>query len=98
MDNKDNHTLFDHAVERVRAVSPLRPETEKFTFYDKRGQRLYNLFMGINMQIVTLHDEVLKNVFTDIDYYKVVPVMPMWLRDAGHSQEGAMPAASSRRW
>ena len=90
MDSNKQHEEFSKAVEQVKAASPLRPEDEKFTFYDKRGQELYSLLSDINMQIVSLHDEVMYNVFSDIDYYQVVDVMPMWIRDAGHSQEGAM--------
>ena len=90
MSNTDKHEEFSKTVEKVRASRPLRPEAEKFTFYDERGQKLYALLSDIKMLIVQLHDEVLKNVFTDIDYYHVVDVMPMWIRDAGHSQESAM--------
>jgi hypothetical protein len=90
METNDGHDKFSRAADLVQAYTSLRPEAEKFTYYDERGRWLYALLSDINMQIVTLHDEVMKNVFTDIDYYRVVGLMPMWLRDAGHSQEGAM--------
>lgn len=90
MGSSNEHKEFLKTVEKVQATSSSRPETTMFTFYDERGRRLYSLLSDINMQIVTLHEEVLKNVFTDIDYYQVVGIMPMWLRDAGHSQELAM--------
>lgn len=90
MDSSNEHKEFLKTEEKVQATSSSRPETTMFTFYDERGRRLYSLLSDINMQIVTLHEEVLKNVFTDIDYYQVVGIMPIWIRDAGHSQEGAM--------
>lgn len=90
MSSKDEHETFSTAVEKVRSSRPLRSEAEKFTFYDERGRKLYSLLSDINTLIVQLHDEVLKNVFTDIDYNLVVGLIPMWMRDAGHSQESAM--------
>lgn len=91
MSNTGEHEKFSKTVEKLQASRLLRLEAEKFTFYDARGQKLHSLLSDINMQIVQLHDEVLKNVFTDIDYYHVVGLMPLWLRDAGHSQESALP-------
>ena len=90
MNSQSEHEEFSTTVDKVQATMPLRPETEKFTFYDERGQKLYRLLSEINLLIVQLHDEVLKNVFTDIDYYKIVGLMPRWIRDAGHCQESAM--------
>lgn len=90
IDSKDQSKDFSLAVDQVQAATSLRPETNKFTFYDVRGQKLYGLLSDINILIVQLHDEMLKNVFTDIDYYKVVDLMPLWIRDAGHSQENAI--------
>lgn len=66
MDDKEKHQIFLKMVEQVQAAKPLRPESEKFTFYDVRGLHIYSLLSNINMQIVQLHDEVMKNVFTDI--------------------------------
>ena len=85
-DNEGTTKAFD----LLRQQKPLMPEEDKFSFYDERGQKLYNQFACINNLIVRLHDEVRNNVFTDIDYYQVVGVLPVWIRDAGHSQESAM--------
>ncbi len=90
MEEKEKNEELSKAIEDLRAAKPQRPETEKFTFYDERGQRLYNLLSEINELIIELHDEVTHNVFTDIDYHQVSGVLPLWLRDAGHSQEGVM--------
>lgn len=84
---------FFRTVEKLQTQNPEREESTKFTFYDERGQIIYTLLSDINMQIVQLHHDVLCNVFTDIDYYQVAGLLPMWLRDAGNSQESAMSKA-----
>lgn len=40
MNSKSEHEEFSTTVDKVQATMPLRPETEKFTFYDERGQKL----------------------------------------------------------
>lgn len=84
---------FFKTVEKLQTQNPEREECTKFTFYDERGQIIYSLFSDINMQIVQLHQDVLHNVFTDIDYYQIAGLLPVWLRDAGNSQESAMSKA-----
>lgn len=32
----------------------------------------------------------MKNVFKGIDYYSIVGLVPMWVRNDGHSQEGCL--------
>ena len=81
---------FTNAVELINKKRPFIPEHEKFTYYDKVGESIYNLLTDINFEIVSLHDEVQNNVFTDIDYYSIVGLLPIWLRDAGNSQESSM--------
>ena len=66
------------------------PEDRLFSFYSEVGQTIYKLASDINLEIITLHDYVLFNVFTDIDYYKLVDNSPMWVRDAGHSEESSI--------
>lgn len=93
MKEQEGHNKFSEAVDKLHAKHLSRPEASRFSYYDARGCQINDLLSDINMQIVQLHDEVLKNVFTDIDYYKIVEILPMWLRDAGHSQESAMSRA-----
>lgn len=84
---------FFRTVEKLKSQNPEREECTKFTFYDERGRVIKSLLSNINMQIVQLHQDVLCNVFTDIDYYQIAGLLPMWLRDAGNSQESAMSKA-----
>lgn len=84
---------FFKTVEKLQTQNPEREECTKFTFYDERGQIINSLLSNINMQIVQLHQDVLCNVFTDIDYYQIAGLLPTWLRDAGNSQESAMSKA-----
>lgn len=86
----NHHTDFSQTVDRLMQENPERPERSKFTYYDVRGRDIYRLLSDINLEIVSLHEDVMKNVFTDIDYYRIVGLLPMWLRDAGNSQESAM--------
>lgn len=90
MTQKGEKDRFSNDVELIRHKYPTCPETERFTYYDNRGLVIYQLLSDINMEIVQLHDEVRNNVFSDIDYYQIVDILPMWLRDAGNSQESAM--------
>lgn len=87
---KSKQCDYLQSAELLRELNPPREEQSKFTYYDIRGQKLYTLLSDINMKIIQLHDVVLHNVFTDIDYYQVEGVLPMWLRDAGNSQESAI--------
>lgn len=66
------------------------PEDKLFSFYNEVGQTIYKLASDINLEIITLHDYVLFNVFRDIDFYKLVGNSPMWIRDAGHSGESCI--------
>lgn len=66
------------------------PEDKLFSFYNEVGQNIYKLARDINLEIVSLHDYVLFNVFSDIDFYKLVDNSPMWVRDAGHSEESCL--------
>ena len=77
-------------IDKLRSQNPEREEWSKFTFYDERGKVINTLLSDINMQIVQLHQDVLHNVFIDVDYYQIAGLLPMWLRDAGNSQESAM--------
>lgn len=63
---------------------------EQYTYYNPIGQDIYNLAIEINNEIITIHDVALFNVFNDIDFYAVVDLVPMWLRNAGHSGESCM--------
>lgn len=49
-----------------------------------------SLAQNINDEIITLHDIVQNNVFDDIDYYAIVGRSPLWIRDAGHSEESSI--------
>lgn len=62
----------------------------EYTYYDANGNDIYNMLSELNLSEVTLHDVITKNVFQGIDYYKLVSFAPLWVRNAGHSQEGAL--------
>ena len=74
--DKDKQSSFSQLADKMRERYPLRSEQSKFTYYDERGHVIYVLLSDINMKIVQLHDNVLLNVFTDIDYNQVVGRLP----------------------
>ncbi len=72
------------------AKSKIPKIQEQYIHYNPIGQDIYNLATEINNEIVAIHDVALFNVFNDIDYYAVVGLTPIWLRNAGHSGESCM--------
>ena len=77
--------LFD----KLRQVHPSFVEKSKeFTFCNDIGIQLSDALLNLNMLEVELHDVISKNVFKGIDYYSIVRLVPMWIRNDGHSQEG----------
>lgn len=62
----------------------------EYTYCNESGAKLSSLLYDLNYWEVELHDVITKNVFKGIDYYRLVGIAPMWLRDAGHSQESSM--------
>ena len=61
--------------------------SSEYTYYDENGSGLHNQVIELNSLEVLLHDVITKNVFKGIDYYAIRGLTPVWLRDAGHSQE-----------
>lgn len=90
---KEDHKCFEKITDAVRERYPSMPEHEKFTWYDQTGEEICRLLNDINLEIVSLHDDVQNSVFCDIDYYAVVDLAKLWFRDAGHSQESATSRA-----
>lgn len=62
----------------------------EYTYYDKNGAKLSSLLYDLNYLEVELHGVITKNVFKEIDYYRLVGIAPMRVSDAGHSQESSM--------
>ena len=62
----------------------------EFTFYDPIGIQINEALENLNILEVELHDVIMKNVFKGIDYYSIVGLVPMWVRNDGHSQEGCL--------
>jgi len=73
-----------------RSRKSFEKTTSEYTFYDDEGQIIYNSLLNLNIAEVSLHEVITKNVFKGIDYYNLVPWVPLWVREAGHSQEGVM--------
>lgn len=63
-------------------------EQNSYTFQHPLGSKIYNQILELNLLEIDLHDVIQRNVFKGIDYYSIVNVAPVWMRDAGHSQEG----------
>lgn len=53
-------------------------------------RQIYNALSELNQQEVELHDVIQRNVFMDIDFYNLNDLVPLWIRDAGHSQESSI--------
>lgn len=87
MDEKEDRFLIKVMDSKVRDIR------SQFSFYDETGRKLYSVSQDINNEIVRLHDIVLYNIFDDIDYYKIVGNVPMWIRNVGHSEEGSLDKA-----
>lgn len=84
-DKKDGFDLFY----KIAKSKNLKVD-EQYTYYNPIGQDIYKLATEINNEIIAIHDVALFNVFNDIDYYAVVNLAPMWIRNAGHSGESSM--------
>lgn len=84
----DKKTLADILVDKSRKT--FEETCSEYTYCDENGSLIYNLLVDLNSSEVTLHDVLTKNVFKGIDYYKLIALAPLWVRDAGHSQECAM--------
>lgn len=71
-------------------LDKMKPIEERFTYTSSIGQDIYSLLADINYEIVDIHEYVQRLVFSDIDYYAIIPLVPMWIRNAGHSEEACM--------
>lgn len=84
---KQTRELFD----KLRQNLPTPQEKIcEFTFYDPIGIQINEALENLNILEVDLHDVIMKNVFKGIDYYSIVGLVPMWVRNDGHSQEGCL--------
>lgn len=84
---KQTNKLF----EKLKQTLPTsQQKIDEFTFYDSIGIQIYNALENLNILEVKLHDVIRKNVFKGIDYYSIVGLAPIWVRNAGHSQEGCL--------
>lgn len=82
-EEKDTFAQFKSMIK-----SPsLEEEYNKFSYKYEIGQDIYNAIGEMNSNEVTLHEVFQRNVFKGIDYYSIVPIAPVWLRNLGHSQE-----------
>lgn len=61
---------------------------KEFTFFDSTGRQINDALMNLNILEVKLYDVITKNVFKGINYYSIVGLVPIWIRNDGHSQEG----------
>ncbi len=84
---KQTTELFD----KLRQTLPTPQEKiGEFTFYDSIGAQINDALGNLNILEVKLHDIIMRNVFKGIDYYSIVGLVPMWVRNNGHSQEGCL--------
>ena len=58
-----------------------------YTHSNNKGLIIDDLISKIDLVTVDIHDVLRHNVFTDIDYYKIIPFVPLWIRNAGNSAE-----------
>lgn len=63
-------------------------ELVSYTFQHPLGKLIDDKIADLNLLEVDLHDVIQRNVFKGIDYYRIVNIAPLWMRTAGHSQEG----------
>ena len=71
---------------------------EQFSMIDVEGQSIYKLWSAIDNELVALHEDVLNNIFIDIDYYAIVGLCPRFMRDGGLSGESAINQATFEKW
>lgn len=95
-ENKDTAECEAVDMEQIESLSEIIMKSSQktfdalsseYTYYDENGCRLHNKVMELNSLEVLLHDVITKNVFKGVDYYAIRGLTPVWLRDAGHSQE-----------
>ena len=86
MKKQDSFKSFRPFIDETRKNK--RKLYNSFTFNDSRGQIIHSAIEELNLLEVELHETVQNNVFRDIDYYNIVDYVPLWIRDAGNSQEG----------
>lgn len=48
---------------------------------------IYNTLNSIQNDCISIFDNFRDNIFSDIDYYAIEGLVPMWIRDAGNSAE-----------
>ena len=53
-------------------------------------ENIYNQLDAIQSDCVLIFDLFRDHIFSDIDYYSIVPNVPMWIRDVGNSAEGGL--------
>lgn len=53
-------------------------------------RNIYNQLDAIQNDCVLIFDLFRDHIFSDIDYYAIVPNVPMWIKDAGNSAEGSL--------
>lgn len=46
-----------------------------------------SILNDIQNECVLLYDNIRNHIFSDIDYYSIVGLVPIWIRDAGNSAE-----------
>ncbi len=51
---------------------------------------IYSQLDAIQSDCVLIFDLFRDHIFSDIDYYAIVPSVPMWIKDAGNSAEGGL--------
>lgn len=56
----------------------------------KSLENIYSQLGAIQNDCVLIFDLFRDHIFSDIDYYAIVPNVPMWIRDAGNSAEGGL--------
>lgn len=75
-------------------IGQLNPVEEHFTYTSPIGVSIYSLLVEINNEMIEIHEYIQRLVFSDIDYYAIIPFVPLWMRHAGHSEESCMDKLS----
>lgn len=80
-----SHEIFDKLSQTILTSQDF---TKDFTYNNPLGLQIYEMMSNLNSLEVELHEVITRNVFKDIDYYSMVELVPIWIRNGGHSQEG----------
>lgn len=72
-----------------RSRKSFEKTTSEYTFYDDEGQQIYNSLLNLNIDEVSLHDVVTKNVFKGI-CAKLKSIFKQWIAEYDFLEDNAV--------